>query len=53
MICLRREGYLIRNGLNICVSAREIIVKLGAWRFCARLRSRVKGGSLWSMERVA
>lgn len=44
MIWIRREGELVRNGLNICVDARFGYV---------RWRSRERGGPYCSVHRIA
>jgi len=52
MIWLRREGDLVRNGLNICPSAKAITLRIGRWFGYVRWRSRERGGSYWSVHRI-
>lgn len=53
MIWLRREGELVRNGLNICVEARAVTLRIGRWFGYVRWRSRERGGPYCSVHRIA
>ena len=52
MIWIRREGELVRNGLNICPSAKAITLRLGQWFVYARWRNRALGGPHAGMHRI-